>query len=960
MTDTLYNCIAFTWIRVSDALNQEMFFNTGLINAFTLPEFSYTPPLCPDTTASVFVSYPGIHPVNAYWFEYDPVTQLPGDTMATGNPANLGLGNYYVIPVDTNGCYIIQDSNYFMMTNQNPYTLELTSFPAHCNNGSIFISATNVENPPLLYQWSNGQSDSVLSNLTTGIYEVTISDNIGCTEHESVYINQSVHLNFNFVVQPASCQNADGSVFAFVSGGQSPYTYNWSNGNHNSSLSQVSGNTSLSLTVIDVNGCVGTSQTQIGISSPIYVSYTSIPCHCQVNDGRAVLTVNAAHLPYSVQWQTNPVQYGDTLKNVAAGIYTYSITDAQGCSQEGSVIVASTNTINPNPLLSPPVCPSTVGTVSLNPFGSSPPFSYSWSTGSTQASIQASVNTMYSCTITDADGCSIKKDYSINQQNPITIAVSVTPSTCIYALNGSLMAQVSGGIPPYSYSWSSGQNTQSVSGLAQGNYTLVVRDSNGCSVYKYVYLGCTGTDSSCYCSLRGIAYHDQDADCVWDSGETGIPEMSIHLSGMGYAFTDHNGRYEFKVPNGTYTLSELEDDIFQLSSCQPNNMPVSIIADSGCSTTVNFSNDMNLVHDLSIHRFEESPPAPGFPYYQRLVMKNKGTINEDTISAGQETDIQSILISSSPNPYVQPDPMNDPNFFSLSPGNLSLIANQELILHQQYQMDPGIPVNTQINYIDTLVSGTYTANWQQDFTPYDNIFYFTSRIVASWDPNYKEVSPAGEGEDGEISRADSVLTYTIHFQNTGNYYAQQVVLIDTLDPALNPLTLRPVYSSHPSSIQISENGIVTITFPSIMLAWQSIDERGSCCMCAFSVKLKHGLGNGTRISNAADIYFDYNEPVRTNSVVNTLNSELQVTEILGGQTVRIFPNPARDEITIESKDIPIQKIEIFDVDGRRVLGVNDYHSLSYKLNINSLKTGIYILTISDIMGKTTCEKLAII
>ena len=114
----------------------------------------------------------------------------------------------------------------------------------------------------------------------------------------------------------------------------------------------------------------------------------------------------------------------------------------------------------------------------------------------------------------------------------------------------------------------------------------------------------------------------------------------------------------------------------------------------------------------------------------------------------------------------------------------------------------------------------------------------------------------------------------VHFQNTGTYYAQNVVVKTRLDANLDWATLRPQYGSAPASVTIDPTGILTYTFSNIHLPWQSMSDDGSQGMFTFTVHMRHGLPAGTTFSNKADIYFDFNAPVATNSTMNTHGPQL--------------------------------------------------------------------------------------
>ncbi len=161
----------------------------------------------------------------------------------------------------------------------------------------------------------------------------------------------------------------------------------------------------------------------------------------------------------------------------------------------------------------------------------------------------------------------------------------------------------------------------------------------------------------------------------------------------------------------------------------------------------------------------------------------------------------------------------------------------------------------------------------------------------------------------------------VHFQNLGTYFAQNIVVVDTLDSDLDWQSLRPVYSSHkPASIEISEQGVLKYTFKNINLPAEMHDAINSNGMFTYTIKTKRNLPLGTKFRNTAAIYFDYNEPVITNTTINTL---YQPTGIDNPATkdqlsFTIYPNPAKTgcSISLINKTAASVSLSIADISGR--------------------------------------------
>ncbi len=163
-----------------------------------------------------------------------------------------------------------------------------------------------------------------------------------------------------------------------------------------------------------------------------------------------------------------------------------------------------------------------------------------------------------------------------------------------------------------------------------------------------------------------------------------------------------------------------------------------------------------------------------------------------------------------------------------------------------------------------------------DDTPNDNQTIYKTDVTCSYDPNDKTSIPAGCAPPGFITANDSLI-YTIRFQNLGNGNAHQVIVRDTLDADLDLSTIRQLGSSH--SFDFSMNGRELVwTFPDIELPWADLDEPGSNGFIRFTVKQNPGNPQWTTIRNKAEIYFDLNEPVITNTTLHTItNSTMPVS-----------------------------------------------------------------------------------
>jgi hypothetical protein len=533
-------------------------------------QVSVAPATCPAVSTATATVSGGAAPYSYQWI--DPVTST---IVSTANPAPLPDGNYNILITDANGCTFgsqYQADSIYVFSNA-PFDFNFSSTPANCTNGSLTITGLSGGVLPYTYLWSNGATTSSINNLTAGSYNVTVTDGQGCQRTRGEYINQAITIGVNPTVTLPTCTQNDGSIITFGSGGVPPYSYLYSNGGTTQTQSGLAAGM-YNVTVTDVNGCTGASSVYLSSSTPISATYTATPSSCTSATGSATLTINGGMAPYTVSWATYPAQSGTTASNLAPGNYSFHITDANGCVQHGVAVVPPVNVITATVTGASATCLQSNGSINVVPAGGIAPYSYLWSNGATTANLTSLAAGNYSVQITDASGCSIAKSRYVNASSPVDIGLSTTPTTCIYSSNGSIAANAWGGTAPYTYSWSNGQTTPTITGLATGNYSLNVTDANGCTAHDFAQVISNNSSNSCYCTITGTVFNDANGNCVMDAGENGIPNIQIHCIGFGYAYTNASGVYSFQVPTGTYTLTETVLATYPLAGCQNNAIPV--------------------------------------------------------------------------------------------------------------------------------------------------------------------------------------------------------------------------------------------------------------------------------------------------------------------------------------------------------------------------------------------------
>ncbi|WP_026932609.1 T9SS type A sorting domain-containing protein [Christiangramia echinicola] len=413
----------------------------------------------------------------------------------------LAAGTYSVTVTDENGCTAILndiqvDEPDELMAQVDDVT-DATCFGFE--DGSIDISVSGGT-PPYSYDWDDlAEADEPedRSGLAAGTYSVTITDENGCTVSlEDITVDEPDELlaQVDDVIDATCSGSEDGEIYITASGGTPPYTYNWSDlegdDNPEDRIGVAAG--FYSVVITDANGCT-TELENIEVEDPSDLeaqvdSVEDVSCF-GFSDGAINISVSGGTLPYTYDWDDlegddNP----EDRTGIAAGSYSVTITDANGCMYSLNDIL-----VNEPPALEGEVTDSmdptcfgfTDGFIDITISGGTPPYTYDWADleGDNNPEDRTNIGGgSYSVTATDANGCEFELE-NIMLDEPLELVVDLvpTPESCEFN-DGAITVNASGGTPPYEYSLDdiSYQASNIFDGLAAGNYTVYTRDANNC------------------------------------------------------------------------------------------------------------------------------------------------------------------------------------------------------------------------------------------------------------------------------------------------------------------------------------------------------------------------------------------------------------------------------------------------------------------------------------------------
>lgn len=513
---------------------------------------------------------------------------LPGATFTSDNaqfptgsfcwtPTSNDVGsNVFSIRARDDHCPIIGSNTqaYTIVVTPPSFDLTVDSSNIPCfgdpSGGSIDITIGPNALPPITIDWAHGPTGvTSLTNLTAGLYTVSVTDSVNCVLQRDINIIEPDLITSTIDTVEASCfSGGDGEATVHAIGGTPPFTFLWSDGQTDSTaVGLASGN--YQVTITDASNCTATAATTVTEPSPIILSTDFTPALCfGGNDGSAVVTPSGGVGDFTYAWSTNPAQTDSLATGLTAGAYTVSVADSNNCEetavvnvQEPDSVVLSFTTIDIS-------CYGfDDGEATVIASGGTGPGTYTFTWNTNPASNTATITNLppgtYSATVEDGNNCISIGQVTIFEPDTLTISLDSTDVLCHGENTGTATVTAQGGIIPYSYLWSSSpsQNTTTATGLPLGTYQVTVTDDNGCTA-----IGAIGVDEPPLLEIIDIT----PTDPICYDGTDGFAEATA-TGGLG------NLSYQWStIPTqNTSTAADLSSGTYELTVTDENNCTVS-------------------------------------------------------------------------------------------------------------------------------------------------------------------------------------------------------------------------------------------------------------------------------------------------------------------------------------------------------------------------------------------------
>ncbi len=435
----------------------------------------------------------GVPPYSFSW------TGADGFASGDQNIDNLAPGTYVLLLTDANGC---ERNAQAEVSDAPPILISGTVTGAACATGNTGAVSTEIDGgtSPFVFSWTGpggySSADQNISGLAPGTYDLTVTDAAGCAAAASFTVVAPDALTADFDIEPVSCfGQSTGSISTLASGGTGPYNYFWIGpGGFSSNQPDIADLAAGTYTLLlsDANGCSGFEEAVVSQNPNINITrvITNVTCF-DGSDGAINITVSGGTPGYTYLWE-GPDGFTSTsedLSGVAAGTYTVTATDVNGCQGSRTYNVNQPAEIELSGTVTNVECSGgNDGAVGISVTSGAGPFTYAWTgpggfTAATQNISGVSAGT-YTATATNAAGCSGSAEFTVEEAPVLNVSGVVTDITCFGDGDGGIALTVEGGQPPYTVEWSgpegfvSDENT--LENLQPGTYSVSVTDDFGC------------------------------------------------------------------------------------------------------------------------------------------------------------------------------------------------------------------------------------------------------------------------------------------------------------------------------------------------------------------------------------------------------------------------------------------------------------------------------------------------
>jgi len=500
--------------------------------------------------------------VEPYFISWDIV--IPDSTLID----TVSAGVYIYSVIDSNNCII---SDTIIIEEPDELVMSASIINVLCkgeSTGEIHLTVTGGISP---YEYSidggvTFQSQAYFDNLSAGSYSIIVKDANDCLLNSPLYnISEPLTVLSTGLTPPnLLCFGDTGTVVLTVSGGTPNYSFLWGNGETSQNLNGV-GAGNYSVTISDANGCP--LPEMINIFSPDEIESNPSPIITDVDcfgntTGSINVTIVGGETPYDYLWSNGETT--SSISNLSAGTYDLIVTDDNNCKYEESIIVNEPDLLEATYVATHVACfGESNGEIDITVSGGTLSYNYDWSNLTIDEDLLNILAGTYTVTVTDANNCSTSVSATINEPSDIIYLVSTIDLLCEGEDEGQIsISSISGGTPAYEYSidgFTYQPSTNAFNNLSAGNYTVNIRDQNGCTKDTLVVLD----EPIGFSTIVNVQNIDDAGSCNGDAN--GSISFSISGNTSPYSYSWSNGESTSSIYNltaGTYSL-----DLYDANNC---------------------------------------------------------------------------------------------------------------------------------------------------------------------------------------------------------------------------------------------------------------------------------------------------------------------------------------------------------------------------------------------------------
>ena len=442
-------------------------------------------------------------------------------------------------------------------------------------------------------------------------------------------------------------------------------------------------------------------------------------------------------------------------------------------------------------------------------------------------------------------------------------------------------------------------------------------------------------------------YVDANNNCTYDAGEQAAPGFLGNVTGNGLdlnRISTLSGAMRWFLDVGSYDLT-MQSTNANWAFCNDSEQ----LDFTGTEDSLHFYFGVQALQDCYEPTVDISSPflLRCFPSNIYVSYCNEGTITAPGATVDVTLDSMFIYLSANPAPSA----ING-NVLTFDVGDLEPFECGNI--HIEVEVSCEAELGDEHCYsaeIFPITNCNITSPW--------SIAEECQENVGSYDPNDKRAWPAGVGATNDILPNED-LSYQVRFQNTGTFMAINVVVLDTLSENVDLSSIRLGVSSHDYTFEILDDRVLSWSFENIMLPDSNSNEPASHGFLNYTIKQQPDLPNGMTIDNSAAIYFDFNEPVITNTYTHTINDMIVNISVVPDELgVKVFPNPNQSvfNVAIDEADFGMGYYQLTDIHGK-VIQTHRIPSSQFQIE-HQLPTGLYVLKLINDDGKVAERKIIV-